>query len=176
MSKYTILNCIHCQSEFQALTKEFKRSGTKYCSLKCSSDHRKGTKQIKEHNCTCSTCSKTFYRSSSKQKISKSGYMFCSRTCKEKAQSFNNPDHIKAIMPSHYHGNSFISHRKVFKSTIKELKCEECGYDKHPEILQVHHKDRNRKNNSLDNFQLLCPNCHSEEHFLKRDGFFTHIK
>ncbi len=44
--------------------------------------------------------------------------------------------------------------------------CERCGYSK-IEILEVHHKDRDRKNNELDNLELICPNCHSEEHFLK---------
>jgi hypothetical protein len=46
-------------------------------------------------------------------------------------------------------------------------KCERCDYDKY-EILQVHHKDRNRKNNDLKNLELICPNCHYEEHFLKK--------
>lgn len=27
--------------------------------------------------------------------------------------------------------------------------------------LEVHHKDGNHINNSFDNLQLLCPNCHS---------------
>ena len=46
-------------------------------------------------------------------------------------------------------------------------KCERCEYEKY-EILQVHHKDRNRNNNNLDNLQLICPNCHYEEHFLEK--------
>jgi predicted nucleic acid-binding Zn ribbon protein len=45
-------------------------------------------------------------------------------------------------------------------------KCERCGYNK-KEVLNVHHKDRNRKNNDLNNLELLCPNCHAEEHYLK---------
>lgn len=44
--------------------------------------------------------------------------------------------------------------------------CERCGYDK-KEILNVHHKDRNHGNNDLGNLELLCPNCHAEEHRLK---------
>ena len=45
-------------------------------------------------------------------------------------------------------------------------RCERCGYDK-KEILNVHHKDWNHGNNDLGNLELLCPNCHSEEHHLK---------
>ena len=46
-------------------------------------------------------------------------------------------------------------------------KCERCGYDKY-EILQVHHKDRNPSHNDLINLELICPNCHFEEHYLEK--------
>ncbi|KQL21872.1 hypothetical protein AN957_09995 [Cytobacillus solani] len=39
--------------------------------------------------------------------------------------------------------------------------CNRCGIN---ENLQVHHKDRNRSNNELDNLEVLCYDCHSEEH------------
>ncbi len=45
--------------------------------------------------------------------------------------------------------------------------CQRCGYDK-LEILQVHHKDRNTQNNNLENLELICPNCHCEEHYLEK--------
>ena len=50
---------------------------------------------------------------------------------------------------------------------IRENKCERCDYDK-AAILQVHHKDRNRNNNDLINLDLICPNCHYEEHHFNR--------
>ncbi|MBI2551090.1 HNH endonuclease [Candidatus Uhrbacteria bacterium] len=31
----------------------------------------------------------------------------------------------------------------------------------------MHHKDRNREHNQLENLELICPNCHYEEHFLE---------
>ena len=64
-------------------------------------------------------------------------------------------------------------HDKVY--SIRRLKvrllalrggyCERCGYSK-VAILQVHHKDRNSQHNELCNLELLCPNCHYEEHYL----------
>lgn len=54
----------------------------------------------------------------------------------------------------------------------KQKKCERCGYDKCPDILEVHHVDRSRKNGASVNLELLCPNCHAEEHCLKNDGRF----
>jgi 5-methylcytosine-specific restriction endonuclease McrA len=45
--------------------------------------------------------------------------------------------------------------------------CERCSYGKQ-EILQIHHKNRNRTDNSLENLEILCPNCHYEEHIFKK--------
>lgn len=44
-----------------------------------------------------------------------------------------------------------------------EEKCNSCGNtewlgEKIP--LELHHKDGNKENNSLENLELLCPNCH----------------
>lgn len=70
-----------------------------------------------------------------------------------------------------------VVHYLALKKRLLKLrgdKCEKCDYNK-IKILQVHHIDRNRENNSLDNLELICPNCHSEEHHLnverrKRDS------
>jgi 5-methylcytosine-specific restriction endonuclease McrA len=40
-------------------------------------------------------------------------------------------------------------------------KCTVCGSQ---ERLQLHHKDKNRKNNLLDNIELLCYACHRKAH------------
>lgn len=54
---------------------------------------------------------------------------------------------------------------KLIKENIIENKCDICGLttwlDK-PIVLQLHHIDGNHNNNSLENLQLLCPNCHSQ--------------
>lgn len=49
---------------------------------------------------------------------------------------------------------------------VRGGKCERCKYKRY-EILQVHHKDKNRQNNELSNLELVCPNCHYEEHYLE---------
>jgi Zn finger protein HypA/HybF involved in hydrogenase expression len=59
---------------------------------------------------------------------------------------------------------------------IRGLKCERCGYSK-IQILQVHHKDKNRGNNDLDSLELICPNCHYEQHYLEKswlNGYNLH--
>lgn len=59
------------------------------------------------------------------------------------------------------------SHRlleKLIRDGLREDKCEICGVTywqgKHLP-LELHHKDGNHFNNSLDNLIILCPNCHS---------------
>lgn len=54
---------------------------------------------------------------------------------------------------------------KLLKESLKENRCECCGITKwngKPLVMQLHHIDGNNKNNSLDNLQMLCPNCHSQ--------------
>ena len=51
--------------------------------------------------------------------------------------------------------------------------CMDCGWNKYSEVLQVHHLDENRKNNSIENLIVLCPTCHNSRHFLNNTGLFT---
>lgn len=44
--------------------------------------------------------------------------------------------------------------------------CQECGWNKKNPItdkstLEIHHRDGDYTNNTIDNLQVLCPNCHS---------------
>lgn len=59
---------------------------------------------------------------------------------------------------------SYTLKLRLIKEKIKEPKCEKCKNEnwldgKIP--LELHHIDGNKYNNSLDNLQILCPNCHS---------------
>lgn len=45
--------------------------------------------------------------------------------------------------------------------------CEKCGLDS---CLELHHKDRNHKNNVESNWEILCSSCHRKEH--SKDNFF----
>ena len=58
---------------------------------------------------------------------------------------------------------------------IKGRKCERCSYNKY-EILQVHHKNKDRNDNNIDNLELICPNCHFEEHYLEKSWLKDIIK
>ena len=53
---------------------------------------------------------------------------------------------------------------KLLDEGLKEHKCECCGLTtwlNQPIPLELHHKDGNRNHNEIENYQLLCPNCHT---------------
>ena len=87
----------------------------------------------------------------------------CSRACSNSyfRSGENHPN---------YKENSSRRQHKLLKESIG--KCTKCGYDKIIAVLQIHHIDRDRCNNSRDNLEVLCPTCHVEIHYLSRDGIF----
>lgn len=76
-------------------------------------------------------------------------------------------DHLVGEDANRYKDGIGIYHRLLNHIT----ECERCGSD---ENLLVHHKDRNRRNNSLDNLEKLCKRCHQEEH-MRRDSLGRYI-
>ena len=64
------------------------------------------------------------------------------------------------------HSNS-AKRKRLIEEGVKESKCECCGLSEwmgKPIPLELHHKDFNHYNNSLDNLQILCANCHMQAH------------
>lgn len=57
----------------------------------------------------------------------------------------------------------------LFKFELKERKCECCGLSEWMDKdipLELHHKNGNHHDNTWDNLQILCPNCHGQtEHY-----------
>lgn len=68
-------------------------------------------------------------------------------------------------------GDKVVMSRTLKLELTKERgeRCERCGYDKR-EILHVHHKNRNRLDNRKENLEIVCPNCHYEEHHLGKSS------
>lgn len=117
----------------------------------------------------CKYCKKPFH-----------GNLF-SKACKEcqyknwKERQRNNPNRNASTK------KRMLRNREFVRSYKKDKKCEICGYNKYPEILDFHHKDdkgkvatinKLMKNlSNLDTIQseinkcmLVCPNCHRELH------------
>lgn len=86
----------------------------------------------------------------------------CSRSCSNK--------HREGIRYKMGRPHDKVVYQQGLKFRLLEQrgdKCERCSFPK-TEILVVHHKDRDRTHNDLDNLELICPNCHHEEHYLER--------
>lgn len=64
------------------------------------------------------------------------------------------------------HPQSHKTKIKLIKFGVKKVVCEICGLTEWNGLdipLELHHVDGNHFNNSLDNLQLLCPNCHAQQ-------------
>ena len=66
--------------------------------------------------------------------------------------------------------DDFSEISKAFRG-YKNYLCNRCRVDLSSNIryLHVHHVDRNKKNNSIDNLEALCILCHTVEHDFKKD-------
>ena len=108
----------------------------------------------------CAWCGKEFYRAPSHVTL---GSSCCSIKCRGMLQRTNQPP------PTDIPGvKKWLKRRNIIKE------CEDCGYDDHPEILIVHHRDRDRTNNCLFNLAILCPNCHALEHYEENKKGWRH--
>jgi 5-methylcytosine-specific restriction endonuclease McrA len=55
--------------------------------------------------------------------------------------------------------------KRLIRDGVREAKCERCGIESWNELpapLELHHVDGNHSNNSLENLQILCCNCHAQ--------------
>ena len=172
MKSIVTQNCIYCNTQFQARTIDINKGHAKFCSRSCSQSHRRLTHTPNTPNTECALCGTAIYRKPSQQKASRSGLVFCSRSCKEKAQTVGTEHSISAIHLPHYGDRESKHHYRLRAFQEHGAKCIICGYDKYPDVLHVHHKDRNRDNGALNNLEVLCPTHHYENHYLAKDGWF----
>lgn len=140
------ISCIICGKRIYRRPIEIKRNNSRvFCSNACY-----GKSCRKEISCV--VCGKLVLAGLNKKT--------CSRSCANKNRKgikykLNSPrDKVKT--------QGFL---KIRLLKIRGKKCERCGFEKY-KILQIHHRDRNKNNNDLNNLELICPNCHAEEHYL----------
>ncbi len=142
-------NCVVCKTSVYRRPIELEKSnGRAYCSQRCF-----GISSRNESPCV--VCLKLILAS----KHSRT----CSRAC---ANRYRTGIRYKLGRPR----KDKVQNQRALKVRLLEKRggaCERCGYSKIA-ILQVHHKNRDRNNNDLANLELICPNCHYEEHYLEK--------
>lgn len=152
------IDCAQCGIKIYRRKTQLKKHNYFVCSKKCNSIYKNQEVEKK-----CSYCDTEILVKRSVAKKSRSGNNFCDSSC---AASFNNKiTKKKGELP-------IWSYRKIAFANYA-LKCNRCDYDRYEGVLQVHHKDRDRRNCNLDNLEILCPTCHSEDHYLNGDGIFS---
>ena len=110
----------------------------------------------KELNCKQETLNKYLQKMEIEYKGNQSG--------KGKSKLNSNYMNLKTYLDNSKDIQSNKIRIKLLREGYKEAKCESCGLTSWlgQEIpLEVHHIDGNRHNNIIENFQLLCPNCHA---------------
>ncbi len=135
----------------------------KYCTPSCSYAARSAPKV--EVVCSNTTCGKTFKRKVSQTNRSKHGFQFCSRQCKDFAQSLKGD--CTEIRPTHYGTGTG---RHTYRRFLAEKKNPRCGCgEKRRYLLVVHHRDGNHDNNVRSNLEIVCFNCHACRHLTRDD-------
>ncbi len=155
-----LVTCAFCKNEYdrpkRLYTQSIKHGWRIFCNRECL---RQSKYVGKKYN--CATCNKETYRSPSELK-SKSGKYFCSKHCSVKNRN-------KSLVGPR---NKLWKNKSYRGLALFDLpnKCNRCNYEQYKEILIVHHIDRNRRNNNIKNLEILCPNCHAIEHYVKETG------
>ncbi len=103
-----------------------------------------------EPNCQCKSCGKPIYRSPRQIAKSKTGFFYC---CKAHQKTWRL--------------DKKTSYRKLAFDNLPHV-CDECGYEKIKDVLEVHHVNFNHYDDWLENLQILCPTCHRELHYMAR--------
>lgn len=134
----------------------------KACSIKCYSSYKKSLVVL---NCTCTNCSKEFYKKPSAiKRYNRDMGTFCSRKCSTEFKK----SYYKGKNNPNYRGRQYdntgyrINHYPKLGS-IKEhhyIAFTTLGISKIPKGYCIHHKDCNIYNNSPENLCILSESDH----------------
>ncbi len=144
-----IVACKICQNEFYIKPSHQKLGWGKYCSRNCRAKSQFNGKKV-----VCYICSKEVYRSNDELNQSKSGKYFCTKKCQT---LWRNALYVEDRSSNWKSGKA--SYRKIMTRRDLLLKCTRCSLDD-KRILVIHHKNRNRDDNTISNLICLCLNCH----------------
>jgi hypothetical protein len=147
--KYVECNCKTCGILFKKTLTEYNKTKNHFCSHSCSAKYNNEKRGIEKY---CEVCNKKLITYQKK---------YCSYKCQGEGKT-------KIIFTKIDNGNATLYHVNYRNYLIDKYgeKCMKCGWSEtHPITgkvpVQMNHKDGNSENNSLDNLELLCPNCHS---------------
>jgi len=160
-------NCLFCDKKFLRARKG--KNSRKYCSAECGNKSRR-----KQVDLVCYACKRNYTRVPSKAYgRSINNVSFCSNACKYSVQTIDCPN--APALPKHYgtsDGKS-ANYRRRRSSLEKFNNGCYCG-EKRKYLLTIHHIDGDRSNNSHENLECVCGNCHMIRHLYLKDGVWTY--
>lgn len=153
------MGCLICKKDFYVKPNRLARGWGKYCSKTCNYAAQKTGETY-----SCTTCGKKTYKSNKDVLRSKSGLFFCCKSC----QATWRNTFFSGYKHSNWKGGQATYRNILRKSKLKQV-CAKCQ-NSDARVLAVHHKDKNRNNNSVSNLIWLCHNCHYLVHHYKEES------
>lgn len=158
------VRCNKHNLEFETKYENVRRDNRAHHICPICQEEDKYTKRLETGvEVECAYCGKKFIKANSKLDNSKSGLYFCCREHKDLAQSLEAGDKFAEMRPEHY--GKILSRNSNYRDfALREhgAKCAICGFDDDVDMLEVHHIDENRDNNTSENLIPLCPMCHKK--------------
>lgn len=81
------------------------------------------------------------------------------------AKQRGEPKPLESYLTMGSHCKQALLKQRLFREGYKQNACEICGiieWNGRPLTMQIHHKDGDNTNNTLDNLIIICPNCHAQ--------------
>lgn len=161
-------NCKHCNKDITELSKSNQKNHVRWCDSNPKRNTWNKQKQsidtyglLKEFSVNCVNCEKNFFVKEREKLFPQKKKYFCSRSCANSVGGRTKANKYGIVQ--------YVTIAKKFH----QPRCVVCNED---QVLDVHHIDENRNNNSANNLVFLCPNHHAALHRLKDDTVKLKIK
>jgi len=148
-----LTKCEICQKGFHVKPYFLKKGWGRFCSSVCQYKSYKTGAYVR-----CDTCGAKIYKNQSNLKHSISKKYFCGKSCQTK---WRNRQYLGEKHLQWKNGKSV--YRDILVRNGINPRCLLCKL-RDKRILAVHHVDKNRSNNKLENLAWLCHNCHHLVH------------
>lgn len=163
--------CKHCNNNFTIRKSEVEDGRGKYCSPDCFFEGQKHEFSADERALIASEWEKGESSSAIANRLGVgkqvlSGYLKQIGLFEKRYRAGSSHAKWKG-------GASFKGDKSKSFRIKRNNACEECKYCKVPQVLEIHHINRNRRDNTDANLRLLCPNCHAEAHYNSHTGVYT---